>query len=112
MDKQQMAEKAAETLRPFETANIIDTIQHLTLHQIFTNPVMLIIIAVIFFMGVIKRSKAVLLALFTLLGLIVILRFAMPAPGETLTMTSMFPFIGGGLVIGGVIIYFSLIKTE
>ena len=112
MDKQQLAEKAAETLRPFETANLIDTIQHLTLKQISTHPAILIIIAAVFFFGVIKRSKAVLLALFMLLGLIVILRFTMPAPGEVLTMTSMFPFIGFGLLIGGVIIYFSLIKSE
>ena len=112
MDKQQLVEKTAETLRPFETANLIETIQHLTLNQIFTNPVILITIAVIFFFGVIKRSKAVLLALFLLLGLIVILRYAMPAPGEVLTMSSMFPFIGFGLLIGGVIIYFSFIKSE
>src|ERR1035437_2045246 len=110
MDKQQLAEKAAETLRPFETANLIDTIQHLTLKQISTHPAILIIIAAVFSFGVIKRSKAVLLALFMLLGLIVILRFTMPAPGDVLTSTSMFPFIGFGLLIGGVIIYFSLIK--
>jgi hypothetical protein len=29
-----------------------------------------------------------------------------------LSMKSMFPFICGGLVIGGVIIYFSLIKSD
>jgi hypothetical protein len=112
MDKQQLAEKAAETLRPFETANLIETIQHLTLKQIFTHPAILIVVTVVFFFGVIKRSQAVLLALFMLLGLIVILRFTMPAEGEVLTMTSMFPFIGFGLLIGGVIIYFSLIKSK
>ena len=107
-----MAEKTTEFLRPFETANLIGTIQHLTLFQIFTHPVILIIITAVFFLGVIKKSKTVLLTLVILVGLIVILRYAMPAAGEELTMTSMFPFIGFGLFIGGVIIYFSLIKSE
>jgi len=112
MDKEQMAEKATEALRPFETANLMDTIQHLTLHQIFTHPAFLIIVSAVFFFGVVKRSKTVLLTLFTLLAFIVIVRFAMPAPGEELSMKSMLPFIGGGLVIGCVIIYFSLIKSD
>ena len=112
MDKQELVEKTTEILRPFETANLVDTIQHLTLNQIFTNPVILIIIAVVFFLGVIKRSKVVLLILFILLGLVVILRFAMPAPGEVLTIASMFPFIGFGVLICSVIIYFSFIKND
>jgi hypothetical protein len=36
----------------------------------------------------------------------------MPAPGEELSMKAMLPFIGGGLVIGCVIIYFTLIKSD
>lgn len=112
MDKQQMAEKTTEILRPFETANLIDTIQHLTLKQIFYNPVILIIIATVLFFGIIKKSKGVLLTLVILIGLIVILRFAMPAPGDEFSMSSMLPFIGFGLLIGCVIIYFSFIKSE
>ena len=112
MDNQQMTEKTVEILRPFETANIINTVQNLTLTQIFTNPLILFIITAVFFFGVIKRSKGVLLTLVGILGLVVMLRYAMPAPGEELSMTSMFPFIGFGLLIGGIIIYFSLIKSE
>ncbi len=112
MDKEQLADKATEALRPFETANLMNTIQTLTLKQIFTHPAFLIIITAIFFFGVVKRSKTVLLTLFALLGLIVIVRFAMPAPGEELSMKAMLPFISGGLIIGGVIIYFSLIKSD
>ncbi|MDD5285600.1 MAG: hypothetical protein PHD54_07050 [Desulfuromonadaceae bacterium] len=111
MDKQQMAEKTAEVLRPFETGNLIDTIQNLTLHQIFTNPVILIIIAVVFFFGIIRRSKPVLLGLFSLLCLIVIVRFALPAPGDALSFKSTLPFVGGGLLVGGVVIYFTLVKS-
>ncbi|KAB0666144.1 hypothetical protein F6V25_06640 [Oryzomonas japonica] len=112
MDNQQLAEKATEALRPFETANLMNTIQHLTLKQIFTHPAFLVVVTAIFFFGVVKRSKTVLLTLFTLIAFIVIVRFSIPAPGEELSLKSLLPFISGGLVIGGVIIYFSLIKSD
>ena len=112
MDKQQFVEKATETLRPFETANLIETMQHLSIKQIFSHPAVLILIIFIFFFGVIKRSKTVLLSLFSLLCLAMIIRYAMPAPGDDLSLSGTLPFIGGGLLIGGVIIYFSLIKSD
>ncbi|HEY3308727.1 MAG TPA: hypothetical protein VGJ93_09755 [Desulfuromonadaceae bacterium] len=110
MDKQQLTEKATEVFRPFETDNLIHTLQTLSLQQIFSNPVVLIVIALVLFFGIIKRSKTVLLTLFSLIALIVILRYAMPAPGEDLSLKSLVPFAFGGVFIGGVIIYFSLIK--
>lgn len=111
MDKQQMTEKATETLRPFETQNLIETIQNATLHDIFTNPVVMIVVAVVLFFGIYKKSTAVLLTLFFLLSMIVVMRYLMPAPGQELTMSALLPFIGGGLLIIGIIIYFSLIKS-
>jgi hypothetical protein len=112
MDKQGLVEKTTETLRPFETSNLIDTVQHLSITQIFSHPVVLISIIAIFFFGVIKRSKPVLLSLFSLFCLAVIMRFAMPASGEDLSVSATLPFIGGGLLIGGVVIYFSLVKSD
>lgn len=112
MDKQQFLEKTTETLRPFETSNLIETMQHLNVKQIFSHPAVLILIVVIFFFGVVKRSKPVLLTLFALFCIAVIIRFAMPAPGDDLSMSSTLPFIGGGLLIGCVVIYFSLIKSD
>ena len=112
MDNQKLVEKATETLRPFETSNMIETFQHLSIKQVFSNPVVLIMIVAIFFFGVIKRSKLVLLSLFSLLCIAVIIRYAMPAPGDDLSVSATLPFIGGGLLIGGVVIYFSLIKTD
>ena len=112
VDKQQLVGKFTETLRPFETDNLITTIQALSLKDIFTNPVVLIIIAGLLFLGVIKKSKPVLLTLFALIGLIVVLRYAMPAPGEELDMKSLVPFAFGELLIGCVIIYFAMIKSE
>jgi hypothetical protein len=112
MEKQQIIEKTAETLRPFETNNLIDTMQHLTVNQLFANPVALILISVVFFFGVIRRSKTVLLSLFALFCIAVIIRFAMPAPSDDLSFQSLLPFIGGGLLVGCVVIYFSLIKSD
>lgn len=112
MDKQQLVEKATETLRPFETSNLIDTMQHLSVKQVFSHPVVLIMIIAIFFFGIIKRSKAVLLSLFSLICIATIMRYTLPAPGDDLSMGSMLPFIGGGLLVGCVVIYFSLIKSD
>jgi hypothetical protein len=111
MDKQQLIEKTTETLRPFETANLMTTLQTLTLTQIFTNPVVLVILIGVLFFGVLKRSTPVLLTLFFLIAMIVFMRYAMPAPGQELTLSSIGPFIGFGVLIGGVIIYFSMIKS-
>lgn len=112
MDKQQFVEKTTEILRPFETANLMTTMQTLSLKDIFSNPVVLVIVAFLFFFGVIKRSKAVLLTLFGLIGLILLARYAMPAPGTELSLKSLIPFAFGGVLIGGVIIYFSMIKSD
>ena len=51
-----------------------------------------------------------LLTLFFLLALIVMVKFAMPAPEQELTMKSILPFAAFGLGIGGVIVYFMFIK--
>ncbi len=114
MNKQEFIEKATEALRPFETDNLIHSMQTLTLQQIFTNPVVLLVITLLLFFGIIKRSKTVLLTLFSLIGLIVIMRYAMPATStaEDLSLKSVVPFIVIGVVIGGVVIYFSLVKSD
>lgn len=114
MEKQQLIEKTTEALRPFETANLMHTMQTLTLKQIFTNPAVLGVIAIVLFLGVIKRSKTVLLSLFALIGLIILVRFAIPASStsEEMSLGSVVPFVVIGAVIGGVIIYFSLVKSD
>jgi len=116
MDKQQIIEKTVEVLRPFETANIMNTIQTMTFKDLFTNPVTLLIVVLLLYFGLIKRSKAVLLTMFGLAGTICILRYAMPAasvdgPVET-SLGSLVPFVVGGVIVGGVIVYFAFIKSE
>ena len=112
MEKQQLIEKTVEALRPFETSNLMTTMQTLTLAQIFSNPVVLIIIIAALFFGVLKKSVPVLLTLFFLIAMIVFMRYAMPAAGQELSLSSILPFVGAGLVIGGVIIYFTIIKSD
>jgi len=112
VDKQQLVEKTTEVLRPFETGNLMNTLQTLNLKDIFTNPVVMIVVVGLLFFGVIRKSKTVLLTLFTLIGLIIIVRYAMPPPGEEISMKSLIPFAFGGVLIGGVIIYFSLINSD
>jgi len=112
MDKQQLMEKTAETLRPFETGNLVDSIKNMSVSQIFSHPAVLILIVLFFFFGVFKRSKTVLLTLFAMVCVAVIMRYAMPAPGDDLSISATLPFIGGGLLIGGVIVYFSLVKSD
>lgn len=112
MDKQQLIEKTTEALRPFETSNLIETMQHLSVEKVFSHPIVLIVIIAIFVFGIYKRSKFALLSLFILFCVAAIMRYAMPTPGEEMSMSSMLPFIGGGLLAGAVVIYFSLIKSD
>jgi hypothetical protein len=111
MEKQQLMDKTVEVLRPFETSNLMTTMQSLTLAQIFTNPIVLIVITGVLFFGILKKSMPVLLTLFFLIAMIVFMRYAMPPPGQELTLSSIFPFVGAGVFIGGVIIYFTMIKS-
>jgi len=110
MEKQEMLDKTVEVLRPFETQNLMTTIQNLTLQQIFSNWIFLVATLAVLFLGIYKKSKTVLLTLFFLVGLIVMVKFAMPPPGEELSMKSLIPFAAFGLGIGGVIVYFTFVK--
>lgn len=112
MDKQKLLDKTTETLRPLETGNLIDAIKNMSVDQIFSHPTVIIVIAAIFFFGVFKRSKTILLTLFAIICAAVIMRYAMPAPGADLSFKAALPFVGGGLLIGGVVVYFSLVKSD
>ena len=112
MDKQQLVEKTTEVLRPFETGNLMHTLQTINLKDIFTNPVVMIVVLALLFFGVIRKSKPVLLTLFSLIGMIVLVRYTMPPPGDEISMKSLIPFALGGVFIGGVIIYFSMIQSD
>ena len=111
MEKEQLITRTEEVLSPFETANIIRMIKELSFNTIMDNPWILALLVVVFFYAVIKRSKFVLLFLFTLLSLLALVQYSLPQ-GAELAVTSFLPFAFGCLGIGAVLIYFVFIKVE
>ena len=86
MEKQQILERSQEILSSFETENIVRFMKELTLKTVVDNPWILGLLLAVFFFAVIKRSKFVLLFLFTLLSLIALVQYSLPA-GAELTVT-------------------------
>jgi hypothetical protein len=111
MEKEKIIVKAQEVLSPFETEQIVRFLKDLTIKTIFENPLVLGILIVVFFFAVVKRSKFVLLFLFTLLALMALVHFALPT-GNDMNAMAMIPFAFGCLGIGAVLIYFIFIKVE
>ncbi len=112
MDKEQILGKTAEILRPLESANLLHNVQNLTLHQIATHPLIVLAVIIFFVTGIIRKSRTILFFLFAAMVLIILLRFAMPAPGEELTAMGTLPFFGGAILVGGVLLYYTFIKSE
>ena len=113
MEKQELVNKTVETLAPFETENIIKFMQSLTLQKAMETPWLIGFFLIIAFYAVIKRSKFVLGFLFTVISLMLLVRFTLPTEGASeLSLSSTLPFAFGGLAIGGALIYFIFIKTE
>jgi hypothetical protein len=111
MDKQELVNKAQTALEPFETQNIVKFIKQMSTQSFIDNPWLIVVFLVVFFYAVIKRSRFVLLFLFSFLSITLLIRYTLPADGE-LSVKTLLPLAGGGLAIGSVIIYFSFIKTD
>ncbi len=111
MEKEQIINKAQEVLSPFETENIIRFVKELSFKTVINNPWILGLLVLVFFFAVIKRSKFVLLFLFTLLSFMALIQYSLPQEGE-LTVTTFLPFAFGCIGIGAVLIYFIFIKVE
>jgi hypothetical protein len=112
MDKPAIMQKIMEALSPFETTNVIQFLRHVTVKSAITNPWFVGIFLVLAFYAVIVRSKFVLSILFTAATILLLLRYTMPAEGDSLTISSTIPFAFGGIGIGAVLIYLYFIKTE
>ena len=112
MEKASILQKATETLTPFETANVVHFMQALTVKSALSNPWFIAIFLVLSFYAIVKRSKFVLCALFTALALLLLIRYTMPAEGDSLALSTTLPFAFGALAIGAFIIYLYFIKTE
>lgn len=111
MEKQEMIARTEKILSPFETENIIRFVKELSFKTVMDNPWILALLVLVFFFAVIRRSRFVLLFLFTLLSLMALVQYTLPQAGE-LTVTTFLPFAFGCLAIGAVLIYFIFIKME
>jgi hypothetical protein len=113
MQKEEMLKRTEQAVSPFETENIVNFIRNLTFKSAMENPWIIGVFLIIFFYAVVKRSKPVLLFLFAAVSIMLLVRFTLPGvEGNELTLGSTLPFAFGGLVIGGVLIYFSFIKGD
>ena len=111
MEKTEIINKTKEVLSPFETENIVKFLKGLSFDTIFGHPLFLGFLLIVFFFAVFKRSKFLLLFLFTCFSVAALLHFFLPESGE-MTLSSLLPFAGGGVAIGAVIIYFGFIQGE
>lgn len=112
MNKDAILQKAAEKLSPFETENLYHFVRSLTVKSALNNPWIVGTFLVLTFYAVIVRSKFVLTALFTVISLLLLIHYTIPAEGEGLALSTTLPFAFGGLAIGAFIIYLYFIKSE
>ncbi|HZV81956.1 MAG TPA: hypothetical protein VFF53_07285 [Geobacteraceae bacterium] len=114
MEKERMIETAKEKLTPFETGNIIDFVQNLTLKSAMEHPLVIVIFLVFAVYAVVTRSKFILLFLFAGISIMLLVRYTLSPEvvGGGISLSSTLPFLGGGLVIGGALIYLAFIKHD
>ncbi len=114
MEKEQMIEKAKEHLTPFETGNLVNFIQNLTLKSAMEHPLIVAIFLLFAIYAVVSRSKFVLLFLFATISIMLLVRYTLSPElvGGGLTIQSILPFALSGLVLGGALIYLTLIKHD
>jgi hypothetical protein len=111
VEKAAIIDKTKEVLSPFETENIVKFIKGLSFNYIIGNPFVLGLFLIIFFYAVFKRSKFILLFLFTCITVAALIHYTLPESGD-MSLASLIPFAGGGVAIGAVLIYFGFIKSE
>jgi hypothetical protein len=109
MAGQGLVDKTKDALTPFETENLLNYFQT---HSILENPWIIGVFLILLTIGIVKRSRFILLSLFTVVALLLLVRYTFPPAGQELTLSTLVPFLFGGAVIGGVIIYFTLIKAD
>ena len=114
MEKQQMLDQAKDKLAPFETGNVVDFIQHITLKSVMEHPLVIVLFLIFAFYAIVRRSKFVLFFLFASMSIMLLVRFTLSPEqvGGELSVGSTLPFAAGGLVVGGVLIYLAFIKHD
>lgn len=114
MEKQQLLDQAKEKLSPLETGNVVDFIQNMNMKSLMDHPLVLLLFVVFTFYAVVRKSKFVLLFLFSAIAIMLLVRYTLSPDvvGGELSVKSALPFVVGGLAIGGALIYFTFIKHE
>jgi hypothetical protein len=114
MEKEQVLDKAKEHLAPLETGNLIDFAQNLTLKSAMEHPLLIGLFLLFAIYAVVARSRFVLLFLFAAISSLLLIRFTLSPEvvGGGLTVSSMLPFLAGGLVIGVALVYLIFIKHD
>ncbi len=113
MDKQEMIDKTRETLSPFETEHIVEFLKNMSMKSIMENPWLIGLLVIISFFAFVKRSKPVLVTLFTFIAIMFLIRYTLQGQeGNELTLRSTLPFTFGALAIGAALIYVTFIKSD
>jgi hypothetical protein len=114
MEKQQMIDQAKNSLSPFETANVVDFLQHLTFKSAMDRPLLIAFFLLVAFYAVVKRSKFVLLFLFAAIAIMLLVKYTLSPEvvGSGMSLSATMPFIGGGLAIGVALIYLIFIRHD
>lgn len=112
MHRDELLHRTEETLRPFETENIVRFIRELNFHSFIHNPLMMLVLFFALVYGLKKHSRFTLLLVFSAVSLALLIHFTFPAPGATMSTADIATFVAGCLVVAGVIIYTAFIKTE
>ena len=114
MEKQQLLEKTKDKLAPLETGNIYDFIQNMSPQSLIDHPLILVLFLILGFYAFVKRSKVVLVLLFTAISIMLLVKYTLTPDVVSggLSVSAALPFVGGGLLIGGALIYITFIKND
>jgi len=111
MEKQQLIDKSRDIISSFETQNVVAFLKDLSQKSLIDNPLIVILLAVVLFYAFVKRSKVIILLIFTIVSLFALVNYALPVEKD-LTFTSFLPFAFGCIGLGAVLIYFIFIRTD
>ena len=111
MEKQQIIDKSREILSNFETQNMIAFLKDLSTKSLIENPLIMVLLMVVLFYAVVKRSKVIILFIFSIVSLLALVNYTLPH-GEELNFTSFLPFAFGCIGVGAVLIYFIFIQAD
>jgi hypothetical protein len=112
MAKQELMLRLQEILIPLETENLVTYVHTLTFEKAMRNPWLIGFFLLVLFYAVVKRSRPMLLLLFSVVSLAGLLATSLPKPDEEMSAAALLPLASGLLCIGSVLIYFLFIRED